>query len=274
MLCLLPASGRHWLPRGLESASQGVPQLSLLPSISGLPTSSLLGCQIPDFIQRSHFALSSPWLPSHHPVSTFHRCSLYRDRLAPGSLIPQSRRNLLSCQRFAILLVVLNVSRLLPLPHRAPFCSHGCKAKSTQWLLCSDVGALGAFQSGEEGSWPWQAGGCRLILPSSRVPVPPSGICFQNPFGNHSSCSPCIWLEVGPAHPQALRLSTRHLQPVWPIRTFLIPTSGFREKHGIQARPVKATSGLGLELPLGQGHSHAAGAAHWWAVRLEMLLAT
>lgn len=48
-----------------------------------------------------------------------------------------------------------------------------------------------------------------MILPSSRVPVLPSGICSQNPFGNHSSCSPSIWLQVGPTHPQALRLSTR-----------------------------------------------------------------
>lgn len=47
-----------------------------------------------------------------------------------------------------------------------------------------------------------------MILPSSRVPVLPSGICSQNPFGNHSSCSPSIWLQVGPTHPQAPRLST------------------------------------------------------------------
>lgn len=48
----------------------------------------------------------------------------------------------------------------------------------------------------------------------------------------------------------------------------------FREKHGTQARPVKATLGLGLELLLGQGRSHVARAAQWWAVRLETLMAT
>ena len=81
-------------------------------------------------------------------------------------------------------------------------------SQSTQWLLSPAEGALGAFWSGEEGSWPWQARGCKLILPSSRVPVLPSGICSQNPFGNHSSYCPSIWLQVGPNHPQAPRLST------------------------------------------------------------------